>query len=289
MVSEILSGVSNMNIAHNLKRQQKGQSLASFLVVAVFVLIPAFIGLTYLAKTGELRHRSYEAARYSAWEKTAWPANGGGHAKSDQTLAWESRHRVMGKADRVIDSKNDGKSAASASMGRLDPILYSSYLAKPGNQALADKANQSQSGLNVNTGEIKASLGGVLGGSVMKAVVKGLALDTTGYRRAQVSVPLAKADQDWLPMKQVSINSRYVLLDNAWNAANPSQARKRIKRAVLTDKLDNSATNTARNLVGSIFPEINSSNLEFGKVDVEVSPCQRLSPYGGSTTPSACR
>jgi len=263
-----------MNIAHNLKRQQKGQSLAGFLVVAVFVLVPTFIGLTYLAKTGELRHRSYEAARYSAWEKTAWPDNGGSHAKS---------------ADRVIDSKNDGKSAGSTAAGRLDPILYSSYLAKPGNHALAEKANQSQPGLNVNTGEIKASLGGVLGGTVMKAVVKGLALDTTGYRRAQVSVPLAKADQNWLPMKQVSINSRYVLLDNAWNAANPSQARKRIKRAVLTDKLDNSALNTARNLVGSIFPEINSSNLEFGKVDVEVSPCQRLSPYGGSTTPSACR
>lgn len=278
-----------MKRCNQSKKRQKGQSLAGFLVVAVFVLVPTFIGLTYLAKTGELRHRSYEAARYSAWEKTAWPDNGGPHAKSDQRLAWESRYRVMGKADRVIDSKKDGKSAGSTAAGRLDPILYSSYLAKPGNHALAAKANQSQPGLNVNTGEIKASLGGVLGGTVMKAVVKGLALDTTGYRRAQVSVPLAKADQDWLPMKQVSISSRYVLLDNAWNAASPAQARKRIKRAVLTDKLDSSALNKARNLVGSIFPEINSSNLEFGKVDVEVSPCQRLSPYGGGSAPSACR
>lgn len=278
-----------MKRCNQSKKRQKGQSLAGFLVVAIFVLVPTFIGLTYLAKTGELRHRSYEAARYSAWEKTAWPDNGGAHAKSDQRLAWESRYRVMGKADRVIDSKKDGKSASSTAAARLDPILYSSYLAKPGNQALADKATQSQPGVNVNTGEIKATLGGVLGGTVMKAVVKGLDLDATGYRRAQVSVPLAKADQDWLPMKQASINSRYVLLDNAWNAASPSQARKRIKRAVLTDKLDNSALNTARNLVGNIFPEINSSNLEFGKVDVEVSPCQRLSPYGGNTTPSACR
>lgn len=61
-----LSGYSSMKISNNPKRQQKGQSLAEFLVVAVFVLVPTLIGLIYLAKTGELRHRSYETARYSA-------------------------------------------------------------------------------------------------------------------------------------------------------------------------------------------------------------------------------
>ena len=266
-----------------------GQSLVGFLVATIFVLVPAFIGVSYLAKAGELRHKTYEAARYSAWEKVAWPGGGAGHSKSDQQLAWEARYRVMGKPDHVFDSRTDNKAPGSADQAKLDPMLYSAYLNQPGYISVAKGANTSSTGAAVASSTVKSDLGGLLGSAGMKLVVEGLDLDTTGYRKAAVAMPLEDPDQAWIPASNLSMKHHYVLLDNAWNAASPSQAKSRVKNMVPTDLLDNGVIRTGLNLVGYIFPEIRSDNLEFGKVDVEVAPCQRLSTYSGSTAPSACR
>lgn len=267
----------------------RGQSLVGFLVATIFVLVPAFIGVSYLAKAGELRHKTYEAARYSAWEKVAWPGGGSGHAKSDQQLAWESRYRVMGKPDHVFNSQTDKRARGSADQAKLDPMLYSAYLKKPGYNTVAKGANTSSAGAAVTSSTVKADLGGILGSGGMRLVVQGLDLDTTGYRKAAVAIPLEDPDQDWIPASNLSMKHHYVLLDNAWNAASPVQAKSRVKNMVPTDLLDNGVIRAGLNIVGFLFPEIRSENLEFGKVDVEVAPCQRLSTYSGSTTPSACR
>ena len=47
----------------------RGQSSSDFLWPRYF-LVPAFIG-TLSRQGGELRHKTYEAACYSAWEKVA--------------------------------------------------------------------------------------------------------------------------------------------------------------------------------------------------------------------------
>ena len=163
------------------------------------------------------------------------------------------------------------------------------YLNQPGYITVAKGAKTSSTGAAVASSTVKADLGGILGSGGMKLVVEGLDLDTTGYRKAAVEMPLEDPDQAWIPASNLSMKHHYVLLDNAWNAASPSQAKSRVKNMVPTDLLDNGVIRTGLNLVGSIFPEIRSDNLEFGKVDVEVAPCQRLSTYSGSTAPSACR
>ncbi|QJX02652.1 hypothetical protein HML84_15055 [Alcanivorax sp. IO_7] len=49
--------------------RQQGQSMAGFLVASMFILVPTFIALSFLAKTGDMKFRAHEASRYSAWEK----------------------------------------------------------------------------------------------------------------------------------------------------------------------------------------------------------------------------
>ena len=86
-----------------MKQRQKGQSVVGFLVASVFILVPAFIGMTFLAKIGDMKFRVQEASRYAAWEKTVWEA-AGGHAKDDTALGWEVRNRVLhiGESTEVI-------------------------------------------------------------------------------------------------------------------------------------------------------------------------------------------
>ena len=51
---------------------QRGQSMTEFLIAASTVLVPLFIAVPMLTKYVDIRHATIQAARYEAWEYTAW-------------------------------------------------------------------------------------------------------------------------------------------------------------------------------------------------------------------------
>jgi len=53
-------------------RNQTGQAMTEFVITATFLLVPLFLILPLLAKYIEIQQYSVEAARYEAWEYTAW-------------------------------------------------------------------------------------------------------------------------------------------------------------------------------------------------------------------------
>ncbi len=54
--------------------RKRGQALVEFLVCASFVLIPLFLIVPMFGKYIDMRHATIQAARYQAWEYTAWYA-----------------------------------------------------------------------------------------------------------------------------------------------------------------------------------------------------------------------
>lgn len=266
-----------------MRRGQQGQSVAGFLVASVFILVPAFIGLTFLAKTGDMKFRAQEASRYAAWEKTVWEASGG-HAKGDTELGWEVRNRVFARAESRLDSEHDKTSRQNQP---LDTLAYTRYAQQRGRQPMLANIADNDPGVQLNTSALSA--GGTLG-ELNDQVAEVLKLDVSGYRRADVEVALARANQDHLPVGQLSLKTRYVIMDDAWNAASPQRATESIRRMVPTALLDNGAVSTIQSIVGTVFDDLSPRNFKPGKVDVEVAPCQRLAAYrpGEMDAPRAC-
>ena len=54
------------------RRRQRGQALAEFTIAAAFVLIPLFLMIPLLGKFMDMKATTIQAARYAAWERTAW-------------------------------------------------------------------------------------------------------------------------------------------------------------------------------------------------------------------------
>ncbi|MBM1142575.1 hypothetical protein GN155_002210 [Alcanivorax sp. ZXX171] len=262
--------------------RQGGQSMAGFLVASMFILVPTFIGLGFLAKTGEMKFRAQEASRYSAWEKTVWDDKT--LSKGDLELGWEVRNRVFGGDKGLIDSEHDKTDQANQP---LDTMAYTSHGEGRGREVMLADLSESESGVQVSTGV--ESTGGLLG-DLNSMVADALKLRNDGYRQASVEVALIKPDSDFLPVERLSLKTRYVLLDDAWNAGSPENATESIRRTVPTSVLDKAVFRKLRDAVGFVFDDLHSSNLKFGKVDVGVAPCQRLAPYerGNTDAPDAC-
>ena len=96
-----------MTIKLNTKNQ-KGQAITEFNVVAAFVLVPLFIMIPLLGKFIDMKHSSVQAARYMAWERTVWfeestrpdkyPArNSTARVKIKSVLENETRNRFFGE------------------------------------------------------------------------------------------------------------------------------------------------------------------------------------------------
>ncbi len=263
--------------------RQRGQSMAGFLVASLFILVPTFIAISFLAKTGDMKFRAQEASRYSAWEKTVWDG-GEDHAKSDIELGWEVRNRVFGRAEGRIDSRDDKTDQNNQS---LDPIAYTTYGEARGRQPMLANLSENNAGVQVNTSALAP--GGVLA-EFNRRAASVLKLNDDGYQKAAVEVALIKPNADFLPVESLSLKTRYVLLDDAWNAASPDRATESIRRIVPTSMLDNDVIRSVQSVVGFVFDDLSPENFELGKVDVEVAPCQRLAPYerGNTDAPDAC-
>lgn len=77
--------------------RQRGAAIAEF-VVALLVFVPFMIGIPLLGKQIDIKHKSYDATRYSVWERTAWRSGGPSNTKSNADIELEARDRALGSA-----------------------------------------------------------------------------------------------------------------------------------------------------------------------------------------------
>lgn len=72
-----------------------GHALAETLV-ALLALAPFIGGVVLLGKQLDIKHKSFDATRYSVWERTVWRSGGAHNTKAPEQVTLESRDRILG-------------------------------------------------------------------------------------------------------------------------------------------------------------------------------------------------
>lgn len=75
-------------------RNIRGNALVET-VVALVALLPFIGGMVLLGKQLDVKHKSFDALRYSVWERTVWKGSGA-NAKSDADITMEALDRSFG-------------------------------------------------------------------------------------------------------------------------------------------------------------------------------------------------
>ncbi len=87
-----------MKLARGIAKRsscERGSAMAETLV-ALLALTPFLIGVPLLGKQADIKHKSFDAARYGVWERTVWRSDGTSNVKSTQDITLETRDRVLG-------------------------------------------------------------------------------------------------------------------------------------------------------------------------------------------------
>jgi hypothetical protein len=64
-------------------------------IVALLALLPLITGMVLLGKQLDLKHKTYDALRYSVWERTVW-SDRGSNTKSEDDISMEALDRSLG-------------------------------------------------------------------------------------------------------------------------------------------------------------------------------------------------
>jgi hypothetical protein len=75
-------------------KRNRGNALIES-IVALLALAPFVTGMVLLGKQLDVKHKTYDALRYSVWERTVW-SGGGRNAKSSNDITMEALDRSFG-------------------------------------------------------------------------------------------------------------------------------------------------------------------------------------------------
>ncbi len=267
-------------------KKQRGQGMVGFLVACVFVLVPLSVGMNYLSKVGDVRHKSQEAARYATWERTVWHQSSSDYnRKSDIEISREINQRVFSEQDKVLDSTQDKRSVAVNSI-TLDSNLYAW---RDNERMLAPPPANPNELNNLRIRDRRAP--GNFSAALNRVATTMFSLDRNGFYNSNVQLKLFEKDSLFhdpdLPVGPIDMNmtSNNAMLVGTWNANGPSGIRRSVQRTVPTSYLNTSAFRTIRNMASRVgFREI--GRFEPGKVETEWIPCQRAT--GGNRTGKRC-
>lgn len=81
-------------IGSRLHRMQGNATVE--VIIALLALSPLLIGIPLLGKQLDVKHKIYDASRYSVWERTVWSNAGSTHRKTESEIALESLDRTLG-------------------------------------------------------------------------------------------------------------------------------------------------------------------------------------------------
>ena len=86
-------------------RHNRGNALIET-IVALLALSPFLTGMVLLGKQLDVKHKTYDALRYSVWERTVW-SNGGRNTKSPNDITLEALDRSFGHPQAGVSAVDD--------------------------------------------------------------------------------------------------------------------------------------------------------------------------------------
>lgn len=222
-------------------------------LVALLAFAPFIAAIPLLGKQADIKQKTFDAARYTVWERSVWRNSGAMNRKSEEQLTLEARDRVLGDP--------------RTGMLDVDALTNAGITENPlwldgSRQRLIDY-QQERSGIEIAFGEEQAPVevgyvlvpGVAYGEGPMAAIanvlqVEDLKLSRRSFARANLALAVRPKLADAARIrrtlgKQVSArgdasaliqSASGAVLSDTWSAADENDFRRRVDR-LTTDEL----------------------------------------------------
>lgn len=261
---------------------QTGSVLTEFAVVAGFVLVPLALVLPILFKYIENRQYIEQAARYAAWEKTAYRSSD----KDLSEIKKEIDNRIFSTGTSIITAKQknaDHEEEINPNLtiwdrqGRKSSPIFSSISQDDSVEQWAD-VTVANNGVG---GQISQAFSG-FGARLLDVGNSNFKLEDKGLYTTEVSVDLKEVPY-FEELGDVPIFERSgTLLADGWSQGGPSGAASAARSMNIVNRWGDGdfseALNDVINLFSYIpFPGFGSlADLDLNRVEVDAVPCVNL-------------
>jgi len=286
------------------RRHQRGQALAEFTIAAAFVLIPLFLMIPLLGKFLDMKATTIQAARYAAWERTAWYGNSDWAVgqKSDEQIRYEVQQRFFADAPTAPLRSTDQTSSSTVGGKPLwhdhaGQSMLASYSAGAG------IGTQTPGTLDAVFGWVASAvnlIGSILG-TQFKLDMKSLYTSTVNLNTAQTSAVSLATGADKSGFTAPNFLMKHVLVANGWSANGPERTDQHPKGVFVNSQTQGLAplslgqrdpvkqiVSTIQKFAGTIVEELKDDSLRLGGVikPDDVPPDRLTAVPAGAPAPS---
>jgi hypothetical protein len=208
------------------RSKQYGQAMVEMVVIGG-VMISIFLGIWYLGKFHDIQYSTIQAARYTAWERTAHSAT-----FTDTTLQAQTRARLF-MWDRNAYKSSDGKPNGSSWGGQNaqwgdhgDKAAFQRLVDKPDDVVIGTTSGAVPSSLAATFDRLLKTVTDVIG-----AITSGEPLNQGGLVTGTVKVKIANVGILAAPLNNLNLNlsEKSVLLTDSWDASGARQTAMRTR------------------------------------------------------------
>ncbi|WP_299598363.1 hypothetical protein [uncultured Microbulbifer sp.] len=254
----------------------RGQAMLEFLIVASFVLVPLVFMIAYLGKTGDVRHRAYESARYAAWET----------AKTDKTpteISYELNRRLISQEFVGFDSVRD-RTASGTQNAKVSPLYF--HTDQNGDYAPLLLINNGQFAQHTHTNSTPDGSAYSARDNFLNNALIDFDLPQNGLVNATINYQLA-TERNLAQIGSLSPRANNALYTQSWRRLTSNDIKSTLDGAVLGERaFNNGVFDQLANLASTVgFEEWD--DFKPGIVERDVVPCSRVF-NGGSNRESAC-
>ncbi|WGL15425.1 hypothetical protein PVT68_11665 [Microbulbifer bruguierae] len=257
-------------------KKNHGQAALEFLVAATFVLVPLLFIISYLGKTGDVKHRAYESARYAAWEAATT-------TKTPSEINYELSRRVISQDFSGIDSVHD-RTATGTRDAAPAPLYFhtdTNGIYRPILQKLSGSFSQYTLANKTPDGDVYGARETFLNNPLVD-----FDLEQDGLINASVNYQLAQ-ERNLPNIASLSPGANNALYAQNWRRVTFSSLENSLEGAVLGERaFDNSLFDQLAQLASAVgFEEWD--DFEPGIIERDVVPCSRV-VGGGNNREAAC-
>ncbi len=295
-----------------LSKIQAGQAMVEFAITASFILVPLFLMLPLLAKYIDIQNSTIQAARYEAWEYTAWyrktsdmPASFSVASvtphKSTLEVQRESRKRFFSDTSSLIsDIDKFGWKNSSKNLMWRDHKQQDLYDGSIDGSIAYNQKTPDTLGVTATLIDVVEAVPGFIT-SILSAGTLDPAftvLNGRGYHKSQVQIHVKNAPS-YTSMKgnsplfekdlKLVFSARAAVLSDGWNAGGREHAKTEASGLVPTRVLKKPFDFVMKIL--SYVPFIPSSELnglDWGHTDSEAIPPEYMDDYDETDNATEC-
>jgi hypothetical protein len=219
-------------------------------VVSLLALMPFVIGIPALGKHLDVRHKTFDAARYVVWERTVWRADDTPNRKSDRDVELEMRDRALGDpAAGLISAANLRTHGVSENRLWRDSANKSLLDYRDGAAPIALQQHQTATPVDVGRLLVPALAHGQGWSTAATALgIDDLRFSRETFARATVSLGLrgivarrsaaATQSSDDMPPRPLTQRANAAILSDTWSARDERNLGRSVDRLTANELIE---------------------------------------------------